>query len=110
MGIKVIDKGYTWGVYIWQLPSGHLLHDGEGSFLSIQAYKDDFAAIKQLGEAAAHYGYPEGKAWWHPGGRQVTDSQYTEQLNRLVEGYIPSTDDLGAMYDAKQGEKENGDY
>lgn len=108
MGIKAIEKMYEWGVYIWQKPDGHLFHDGNGNFLSIQAYKGDLEAVAKLAKAAAYYGQPEGKAWWHAGGRQVSDTQYSEQISRLKEGLIPSMDDLGAVYDAQQGIKEHG--
>lgn len=100
---------YEWGVYIWQKPDGHLFHDGDGNFLSIQAYKDDIGAIAKLRGAAAYYGQAEGQPWWHAGGRQVSDDEYSEQLDRLKDGLIPSMNDLGAVYDAQQGLKEFGD-
>jgi len=106
--VKLIDNVYEWGVYLWQLPNGHLFHDGSGSFLSIQAYKDDLEAIGKLRKAAAYHGQPDGKPWWQSGGRQVSESEYSEQVDRLKEGYIPSMNDLGAVLDAKRGLEANG--
>lgn len=105
--ITSIDSTADYGVYFWQLPDGHLFHDGDGSFLSIQAYKDDFSAIKKLSDAARHYG-KEGKPWFVPGARQVSDMEYSEQVGRLAEGLIPSLNDLGAVADAQESIKENG--
>lgn len=107
--ITPIDKMWEWGVYIWQLPDGHLFHDGNGSFLSIQAYKGDLQAIAKLRKAAEQNGQPEGRPWFHAGGRQVSDMEYSEQVGRLKEGYIPSMNDLGAVHDAQQGLKEHGE-
>ena len=106
---QIVDEGFTWGVYLWQLPDGHLFHDGDGNFLSVAAHKDDFNAIKEIGRAAAYYGKPEGKPYWHGGGRQVSDEEYSEQLDRLREGEIPSLNDIGAVAAAKRGIAEHGE-
>ena len=107
--ITPIENLFDWGVYIWQLPDGHLFHDGDGNFLSIQAYKYDSEAIAKLRAAAAANGQPDGRPWWHSGARQVSEMEYSEQLGRLKEGYIPSMNDLGAVMDAKKGMVEHGD-
>lgn len=99
---------WEWGVYIWQLPDGHLFHDGNGNFCSIQAYKGDLDAIKKLADFARANGQPEGRPWWHAGGRHVSEEEYSEQVDRLKQGLIPSLNDLGAVHDAQQGLKEHG--
>lgn len=106
--ITPIDKIYDWGLYIWQLPDGHLFRNEDNDLLSIQAYKGDLAAISELRKAAAYYGQPEGKPWFYSGGRQVSDSEYSEQVDRMSQGLIPSMNDLGAVYDAQQSIKEFG--
>ena len=109
MGIKEIEKIYKWGLYFWQLPDGHLFHDGAGSFLSVHAnFEGDMEAIKQISDAARYYGQPDGKPWFKAGARQVSEAEYSEQVQRLAEWYIPSENDLGAIYDAQQGMKEHG--
>lgn len=99
---------YEWGLYFWQLPDGHLFHDGSGNFLTVQAeHKADLNAVKKITDAAKYYG-KEGKPWFKAGARQVSDAEYSEQLDRLKEGEIPSLNDLGAVYDAQRGLKEHG--
>jgi hypothetical protein len=39
----------------------------------------------------------------------VSDEEYSEQINRLKEGYIPSDTDLGAWMDAARGIKKHGE-
>ena len=52
---------YEWGLYFWQLPDGHLFHDGSGNFLTVQAeHKADLNAVKKITDAAKYYG-KEGK-------------------------------------------------
>lgn len=99
---------YEWGVYFWQLPDGHLFGDGEGNMLSINSMRGDLSKMAELRAAATHYGQPEGRPWFKAGVKQVSDATYSEQLDRLKEGYIPSTDDLGAHYDAMQGDNSDG--
>ena len=107
--ITRIPKVYGWGLYFWQLPDGHLFRNEDNELLNIPAYKGDLRAIKEIKDAAAHYGQPEGRPWFFSGGRRATDEEYSEQLDRLREGYIPSLNDLGAVMDAKEGLEQYGE-
>lgn len=103
-----IPKGYDWGLYFWRLPNGHLFHDGEGNLLNIPSMKNDLSKIAELRKAAAHYGQPDGQPWFYPGIKRASDEEYSEQVQRLKEGYIPTLDDLGAVHAAQQGIKMHG--
>jgi hypothetical protein len=37
-----------------------------------------------------------------PNVRKVSDEEYSEQIDRMAQGYIPSETDLGALIDAKK--------
>ena len=105
----VIPKMYEWGLFFWQLPDGHLFHDGNGNMLNIEANsRYDLDAMKKLRDAATYYGQPDGKPWFKPGVRRATEEQYSEQQDRLKNGQI-LLNDLGAVYDAQQGLKKWGD-
>lgn len=101
--LTVIEKAREDGIYVWELPDGSVVSDGNGSLMNIPARKHDLEAISKITKAAAHYGFPEGKAKFMPGVRRVTDEEYSEQINRMKEGYIPSETDLGAWFDAAKG-------
>lgn len=103
-----MPKMYDWGLYFWRLPDGHLFKDEDGNMLNIPSMRGDLSKIAELRKAAAHYGQPEGEAWFYAGIRRATDEQYEEQKQRLKEGLIPNLDDLGAVHAAQQGIKKHG--
>jgi hypothetical protein len=107
--VQVIEEKFSnFGTYVWYKANGKPFTDGSGSVLSIEGMKDDKARIKQLSEAAAHYGEAEGRAMFFPNTRKISDEQYSEQMDRLKQGYIPSENDLGALIAAKKTIDEYG--
>lgn len=107
--VQVIEENFSnFGTYVWYKSNGKPFTDGHGSVLSIEGMKDDKARIKQLSDAAAYYGEAEGRAMFFPNTRKISDEQYSEQIDRLKQGYIPSENDLGALIAAKKTIKEYG--
>lgn len=107
--VKVIEEPFSnAGIYVWQLPSGKYFTDGEGNALNIESMKDDPAKIKELTEAAAYYGEAEGKAVFFPNVRKISDEEYSEQVDRMKQGLIPSANDLGALIAAKKTQEMYG--
>ena len=101
--IQVIEEPFSnAGIYVWKLPSGKFFTDGEGNALSIEAMRNDPAKIKELTEAASYYGQPEGSAEFFPNVRKISDEEYSEQVDRMSQGFIPSENDLGALIAAKK--------
>lgn len=100
--VRVIEEKFSdAGIYVWQLPSGKYFTDGEGNALSIESMINDTAKIKELTEAAAYYGQPEGKPVFFSNVRKISDEEYSEQQDRMAQGFIPSANDLGALIAAK---------
>jgi hypothetical protein len=106
--VKVVPKMYDWGVYYWKLPSGKKFSDGNGNFLTIASQRGDLAKIKELQDAAAYYGQPQGEAVFEPGARKISDEEYSEQVDRMKQGLIPSMNDLGAIHAAQQTIRQHG--
>jgi hypothetical protein len=101
--IQVIEEPFSnAGIYVWQKANGKFFTDGEGNALSIESMKDDPAKIKELTQAAAYWGEPEGKAVFFPNVRKISEEEYSEQKDRMAQGLIPSENDLGAMIAAKK--------
>jgi hypothetical protein len=100
--IQVIEEPFSnAGIYVWKLPSGKYFTDGEGNALSIESMRNDPSKIKELTEAAAYYGQAEGSAEFFPNVRKISDEEHSEQLDRMKQGLIPSSNDLGALIAAK---------
>jgi hypothetical protein len=94
---QVIDKHYDWGLYVYKKASGAYFTDGEGNVLNIPSNKNDIGQINKLKAAAIYHGDPgDGKAVFVPGLTRVTEEEYSEQLDRMKAGLIPSMNDLGA--------------
>ena len=94
---KVIDKNYDWGLYVYKKSNGRWFTDGEGNVLNIPSMKGDISQISKLKQAAVHYGDPgDGEAVFVPGLTRISDEEYSEQIDRMKNGLIPSMNDLGA--------------
>ena len=71
--------------------------------------KGDINQIAKLKNAAVHYGDDgQGQAVFVPGLTRITDEEYTEQMDRMKNGLIPSMNDLGAWHAAQQTLKTHG--
>ena len=107
--IKVIDKNYDWGVYVWQKANGKWFTDGQGNILNIPSHRGDEIQLYRLRQAAAHYGEPDGRPVFFPGLNRVSEEEYSEQIDRMKSGLLPNLNDLGAVAAAKQTIAKYGD-
>jgi hypothetical protein len=99
---QVIDKMYDWGLYVYKKSNGKWFTDGHGSVLNIPSEKGDINQIAKLKLAAKHFGDPgDGEAVFVPGLTRISDEEYSEQMDRMKNGLIPSMNDLGAVQAAK---------
>jgi hypothetical protein len=100
---QVIEKKYNWGLYVYKKSDGKWFTDGEGNVLNIESMRGDISKISQLKDAAKHYGDAgDGEAVFVPGLTRVSDEEYSEQVDRMNQGLIPSINDLGAWHAAQQ--------
>ena len=101
--ISVVEEPFSnYGIYVWQLPSGKIFCDDEGNALSIDSMRDDQSRINLLQKEASWLGQPVGRPLFFANVRKVSDEEYSEQLDRMSQGFIPSETDLGALIDAKR--------
>jgi hypothetical protein len=107
--VSLIEEPFSdYGIYVWQLRSGKMFTDGEGNALSIDSMKGDESRIALLRNEASYNGQPDGQAVFFPNVRKVSDEEYSEQIDRMAQGYIPSETDLGAFIAAKKTQLEFG--
>ena len=101
--VSIVEEPFSdYGIYVWQLRSGKVLTDDNGNALSIDSMKGDESRIALLRNEARWLGFPDGQALFYANVRKVSDEEYSEQLDRMSQGYIPSETDLGALVDAKK--------
>lgn len=86
-----------WGVYLWRMPNGSFISDGDGHFLMIASTRGDQQRMKALAEAAADCGVTEGAPCFFQGNRIVSDEEYEEQKLRLKFGLTPDPLDVAAV-------------
>jgi hypothetical protein len=85
------------GLYVWMLPNGQPLSDDDANFLAIPARRGDKRRIKLLQQAAASYGYPEGEAYFYAGSHRVSEEEFWNQVERMMNGEIPDPYDIPAL-------------
>lgn len=107
---KVIEKDYDWGLYVYKKANGKWFTDGNGSVLNIPAIKGDITKVSELKKVAMHYGDDGlGTAHFVAGLTRVSEETHSEQKDRMLQGLIPSLNDLGAIDAAQQTLRVHGD-
>ena len=103
--MQITSKGATevkevsYGVYLWQMPNGSFVSDGEGHYLMIQAMEGDQDRLSALAKAARDCGVDEGMPCFFRGNRIVSDEEYEYQKQRLDWGLTPDPLDVSAAKD-----------
>jgi hypothetical protein len=106
---QVIEKKYNWGLYVYKKSNGKWFTDEDGNVLNIESTRGDIAQIAKLKDAAKYYGDDgEGEAIFVPGLTRVSEEEYSEQLDRMKQGLIPSLNDLGAWKAAQDTLNKHG--
>jgi hypothetical protein len=107
---QVIDKHYDWGLYVYKKSNGRWYTDGNGSVLNIPSNKGDISKIAELKKAAVSFGDDgQGTVHFVPGLTRVSEEEYSEQKDRMMQGLIPSLNDLGAIDAAQKTLRMYGD-
>lgn len=108
MKMKVTEiEEVDYGMYMWVLPDGRFVTDGDGGYLSIPSKKGDVLRIKNLKDAAKSYGL-EGKPVFWSGHRPVTAEEYEMQKMRLEWGLVPDEMDFPAIKEDLMNKKKQG--
>jgi hypothetical protein len=106
--VTEIEPDVNWGLYMWKLPNGRLLQDGNGNYLNIPSWRGDIIKIAAVRNAAKDFGKPEGDIYFKPGVGRATDSERQEQEERMIAGEVLDND-FGAIADALRGARSRGE-
>lgn len=81
------------GVCLWEI-DGKYLSDGDGGFLSLEGVIGDRRVEEKMRKAARYWtGIEVGQPKWLPGARKISDDEYDDQKERLLDGKIPDVVD-----------------
>ena len=97
-GITVVGESEL-GLYLWELPDGQYLSDGDGNLLNIPSRLGDISRMQKIAEVAKSLGFADGRPTFAPGVRRVTESEHQEQIYRMMNGEVPDEYDMGALRD-----------
>lgn len=104
-GRSVVNDQAPYGMYVWRMPDGEVLGDGDGNIMNVFCTYGDRRAINALAEAARGYGFAEGQAEWWSGKRRITDEELAEQETREKLGLEPDPLNYGAIMDEMRAKK-----
>lgn len=107
--MREVQPDLEYGLYLWRQDDGKLFKDEDGNYLNIPGLRGDIEKMAEIRNAAIYYGSQGGSPYFLAGGMRATDEEYSEQVDRLKAGYIPSMNDIGAVIDAKRGVAKHGD-
>lgn len=98
------------GLYVWMMPDGKLMGDGEANYLCIASERNDNAKIANLRHVAhevlrGNGISPCGAPYFMPGNRKVTDEEYADQLMRFKSGLVPDEYDVASMKESLAAER-----
>lgn len=95
-------KEVNYGVYLWQMPDGRFIGDGEGHFLMIASMEGDQDKMKLLAQAAHDCGVDDGMPCFFRGNRIVNDEEYEYQKQRFEWGLTPDPLDIASAREDMQ--------
>ena len=95
-------------VCLWQLTDGSFIQNSDGEYLCAESFtKNDPDVEKKMRAAAISFGYAAG----HPSlrlGRKVTEMEYDDQMERMLEGKIPDEKEEALIAIEEELLKKNG--
>lgn len=92
--MEVDPDQLAFGVCVWQFPDGSIFRNEYGEEFCAQGRPYDPVMEKKMRDAVKDFGITEGKPFWLPGLRKITNSEWEDQMERLQDGKIPDIVDV----------------
>jgi hypothetical protein len=92
--LPIDDVDMKWGVCLWQLPDGTYVMEDGNYLVCGPALIGNKKAEYNMTRAARSCGVTEGKPFWLPGFRIISDAEHDDQMERLLEGKVPDAADI----------------
>jgi hypothetical protein len=96
--ITGIEDPFEFGVYAWQMPDGKVLGK-DGDMLNIPSQKGDIRKMSMIRQYVnKELGILLGEPVFLPGVTRLTETEHDDQMEQMLNGYVPSMD-LGSLRD-----------
>lgn len=92
--MEVDQEDLAFGICVWQFPDGSYLQNDQGDYFSAQGPVYDIVVEKKMRDSVKTMGITNGKPFWLPGMRKITNSEWEDQMERLQDGKIPDPVDV----------------
>lgn len=97
---RIDEPDKTVGICLWRLPSGGYIENSDGEYLSVgPCFIGLPKAEENLTRAVRSMGVTEGQPFWLPGFRKVSQTEWEDQMERLLEGKVPDLVDAYQQYE-----------
>jgi hypothetical protein len=92
---KTVHADVSFGVCVWKMADGSFLKNEEGDYYCLQGQVGNFNIENRMRESVkTNFGITTGSPAWFPGFRQITKSEWEDQMERLMDGKVPDAVDL----------------
>lgn len=92
--MEVPEDSLAFGICVWQFPDGSYLQDEYGNHFCAQSGVGNPITESKMRNAVKEMGITEGNILWLPGFRKITNSEWEDQMERLLDGKIPDSVDI----------------
>src|ERR1051325_11016998 len=85
----MVAPDFGFGVCLWQKKDGSYIMDLDQNYLSAFGPINDPKIEYKMTQAAKECGVTEGKPFWLPGFRKISNTEWCDEMERLLDGKIP---------------------
>jgi len=87
------EKPQTMFLCLWERPDGAFIVNENGEFLCAESLRENDKKVEyDMRKAAENLGFIGGKPFWREG-RKISQMEWEDQMERLMEGKIPDERD-----------------
>lgn len=102
---RTVPVDASFGVCVWQLPDGSYIKNEDGDYFCAQGKLGNPVIERKMRDAVRYdLGITSGKPVWFSGFRKVTQSEWEDQMERLIDGKVPDAVDLYLQNKENNGE------
>lgn len=84
-----------YGVCVWKMPDGTYITNTEGDYLCKQGRPGDKRIEQRMTDyVRGEFGITQGEPFWLPGFRKISQSEWEDEMQDLMDGHTPDPADL----------------